>query len=237
MTQPVSHGYPDYGRFQAYSDKLLDFTANETIDGLQVRSRRFVGDVPYIGLNLLAIVNNFEFQTYFYDSQTGGALLGTQSIGVNQGSRAEFAVPVGGPWFEMRVAPVNVGSEFTYVSYTAHSSLRLFTGNAQTASLLSNLGTVVGAGVTNTVTTTRIAPGEAHWFATFSSGASYRIRLLTIDAFGSRRLIDLVDNTSPAMSRRVFLPACNIQIESFNGDGVDRQLLYALVTRPIASGW
>ena len=237
MAQPVGHGYPDFGRFQAQADKLLDFLSNHDTDSSITRGRIFVGDIPYVGLSIQSQINNFEYQAYFWTAQTGGALLSTQSIDIRQGGTAEFAIPIGGPWLEMRIIPNATGSRFTYVSYSSHSALRLFTGSASQNVLLENPGVSVGAGATHNATTTRVAPGDAHWVAHFDSATSFRIRLESIDLFGGVKLIDFVNADTGSSSRRIFLPPTLVRISAFNNDAGARNLLYSVVTRPIAQGW
>lgn len=236
MTSPVAHGYPDYAGFQVRANRSLMHELDTIIDFTEPRGRFFVGDVSVYGIRFQSTLNHFRVTVAFYDDEFVGNQLTAQKYSVRQGSTLDIHAPVGGPWVEISISPTLNGSIFSMDLWTASSPGRFSRLNPYDTILVSRDNNTVLAGATVVDLPTFVYPGEAHWFGDFPLGASFHIKLQSIDELGTIRLIDYVDANHPPATRRVFLPPTNIRVEMFNNDGVNRVVVLTLHARPIEIG-
>lgn len=235
MTQPVSHGYPDHGRYSARADKFINSQSSVTIDASETYGRFFVGDIDFLGLRFFAQTNHFSFQVSFYESQTSTLPFGNQTFSIRENGSLDLTIPVTGPWVEYVIAPSAVDSIFTQRSWTAHSATfgALLSYNAP---IIASTNQSIAAGASLTVSTTKVWPGEAHWF-TESAVATWTSRIETIDYLGNTIIIDEFRATAAGdKGRQIFLPPINVQLIITNQSAGAGTFRAAIVARPIEPG-
>lgn len=235
MTAPVAHGYPDYGRYLAAADKLLVSDTQSNIDAVTTYPRMFVGDVPFMGIWLRVSTNHFRFNFDFYDAREGGNYLTGQPFSIRQGSEMDITIPVGGPFCEMSAQPSAVDGEFERTIWTAHSSNQ-YTRLSYDSLILASFNANINAGATQTISSSRVFAGEAHWFAD-SAAATWTARVETLDFQGTAVIIDEIRATAAGSDgRQIFLPPIDTQIVVVNSTGGGATFRTALVGRPIVPG-
>lgn len=235
MTAPISHGYPDFGRYIATADKLISQVTGNVIDAVTTHGRFFVGDVSYLVIFMTTSINHAQWRIRFWDSATGGNLLAGHTFSIRATGNFDGSVSVLGPWVEIQVTPSAVDTEYTYIMSTAHRPV-FNNVNSATDPVLLAANSNIGAGASLTVTATRIWPGEAHWF-TESAVATWTSRVETIDYLGTAIIIDEMRKVAAGDDgRRIFLPPCNIQMVVTNQSGGAGTFRFAVVARPIEPG-
>lgn len=236
MTAPIPHGYPDWGRVAAVSDKIIYADTPSGINGLVTYDRVFVGDAPFIGMALRPTTHHFEFRFLFYDDESAGNLLTGQFFSVRNGSDLMLTIPVAGPWLEMSALPSTSGAAFDRTVWTA-SSANLYDRNNFVGSILLNHNANVGAGTTVSVSATRVAPGEAYW-SVRSLATNWEMRLETVDYTGTVRRIENASSLGSAIQRGgIFLPPIDARVTLVNNDAASAFMFFSLTARPMAPGW
>lgn len=235
MTQPVSHGYPDWGRSQPRADKFINSQSLVSIDAVTTYGRFFVGDIEFLGLRFFASTNHFSFAVTFYETEVSTLPLGNQTFSIRQNSSLDLTIPVTGPWVEYEVTPSAAASIFTQRSWTAHAG-SYGALLSYSAPILVSTGASIGANSSSTLSTTKIWPGEAHWFLD-SAATNFRAELSVIDYVGNVTIIDMMRFTAAgADEHQVFLPPMNAQLTIFNSTAGSATFRAALVGRPIEPG-
>lgn len=235
MTQPVSHGYPDWGRYAAVADKVLVADTQSNISVTTTYPRLFVGDVPYLGINLTVTANHMAFRFLFWDAPTGGNSLTGQGFSIRNGSDLEITIPVGGPWVELIAIPSAANSAFSRLLFTSSQSHR-FTFLGYGEGILISFNQSIPAGNTVTFSANKVFPGEAHWF-TESPGDNWTSRVETFDFAGTATIIDEFRTTTIRdAGRQIFLPPIDVRMVVVNSGAVGASFRGALVARPIEPG-
>jgi hypothetical protein len=235
MTAPVAHGYPDYGRYAARADKLIDQASAVTISATTTHGRYFVGDVPFVLPFLFADANHIRWRVQFYDAATGGNLLAGFAISTRQGSQFDATVPVVGPFMSLQITPSAANTTYSFILSTAHSAI-FDSPTSATDNVLATINQSVAAGATVTSDSTRVWPGEATWFVR-STSTNWQFRIDTIDYLGAMLRVEHVALAAAGTQRGViFLAPANMRLTVINGDAVAREFSTSLVARPIDPG-
>lgn len=235
MTAPISHGFPDYGRYVSSADKIYDIRAAITINGPTTFGPYFVGDVPAIGFRFSAEIQNFTVILIFYDSQTQTNELTRFPYSVRVSQDFSGTVPVRGPWLAFYVEPNVAGAQCSFRVMSSHALTQGDAQLPQSSNLISRAGAAVGAGATNTSVPATLLPGPAVWNVR-SALATWTCVFETIDYLGAIRQLDYVDNTYPKNERALFLPPVSFQIRFTNttaGAGTFDLSVVAHPLRPI----
>lgn len=235
MTQPVAHGYPDYGRFASTVDKILLVVDDGAASGFPIHGRFFVGDAERLGIIASLSVDNAEFSIEFWSADTGGTQMGGWAFGVRSGSKVDTTVPVAGPWVDVSLNPNGANPTYDLVLYTARAPV-LNSVTSSRGNMLCTINQSIGAGAGVTVTSTRIWPGEAHWFCE-SAVAGWNAQATSISFSGSVAVIDSFRSTvADGLGRQIFLPATNVQLIVNNTSAGAGTFRAAIVARPIETG-
>jgi len=235
VTTPISHGYPDYGRYAAIGDKLLYHTAGAVIAAPLTPARMFVADVPYLAVGFVDSNNNADVTITFWTDATAGVLLGTFAFAARAGTLFQRTIPTQGPWVEFTIAPQGGNLTFTLTVSTAANTWAN-QNNSRSNALITKLNENVNAGVTEDWDGAYISPGQAFFYGEHAS-ATVEIRLVTVDALGNEVPILRQPPTVLTMAQMVFLPAEMPRIKLINGSAAV-QLFHAFLTaRPIGPGW
>lgn len=235
MTAPLPHGYPDFGRYAARSDKLIHSQSNVVISAETEYGPYFVGDVPHIGLRFFAQTNHFQLQATFFDTVGASFFLGNRSFSLRQNSTLDITIPVMGAFVVFTVSPSGANSQFTLRSWNAYASmwsdLSLYN-----SPVLASMDQSIGAGAAVEVDATRIWPGSAHWFVA-GDATTWITELRTIDYLGTVQNIALIRRfAADSDGFIVFLPAINARIRTTNLSGSAATFRAYLVGRPIEPG-
>lgn len=235
MTSPVSHGYPDYGRFMAGADKLLASDTQVGVNASTIYPRLFVGDVDYVSVFLRSLINHFAFTLRFLDANVGGNLLSQQVCSVRNATEFDATIPTAGPFLELEATPSGAGSSFQRSFATAHSP-HIGMRSGYNDPILISFNQVIGAGANATFNALRVYAGEAHWF-TESAADDWTSRLETFDYAGASIIIDeFHTNIVTDKGRQVFVPPVNMRIVVTNFTVGAASFRGSLVHRPIEVG-
>lgn len=235
MTSPVSHGYPDYGRFSARADKFIHSQANVVISAEQIYGPYFVGDVEYLGIRVFGQTNNVSVHAEFLDTPSASFFLSARAFEVNQNCTLDRTILVMGPYVQFRVSPSAANTQFTLRAWTSHASAAGDLSGAASPTLIS-FAQVIAAGGNFEADATRIWPGQALWSVS-ASVAAWIFELRTVGYTGT--ITNIAVHTRPAIDSDtflVFLPAQQARIRVTNqaaGAGTFRGIL---VGRPIEPG-
>lgn len=237
MTMPIGHGYPDYGRYQARTDIILDTETDTVIDVPDTRGRYFVGHVETYGLRFTPTVNHFAVAPRFFDSQAGGNEFSSHNYSIRANGGIDIMAPTLGPWMQIDLTPSAAGATFSMRTWTGHSLGRSFRGQATDSILLSQVDPAVGAGATVNFDSGRVWPGMVHWHVS-TALAGWVAQLGVFDWAGVFTVIDQFDQAGGAkQSNLVFLPPVNARIAFQNTTGAAGAARVILAARPMGPGW
>jgi hypothetical protein len=218
MTQPAPHGYPDWGRFVASSDKLLLNDTQAAHNNTYTSATIFVGDIPYIGVRLFIGTNSAHAEVRYYLESSLTTLLATDSFDYRGGSDLHIGLLVKGPFVSVVVTPTVNPIDITLSITSRHGPGSSLTENPLRYVLISQLAVAIGAGATVQAFSTEITPGPAMW-SIQTNVATWTASIGAIDAAGVNTRLDLASNVFPAMPRLVFLPPTTVRIGITNTSG------------------
>lgn len=233
MTQPIAHGYPDYGRQISESDiNILEyedaaFTGDLLFDPL------FVGNAPYLFVSITSVAN-VRVTVTFYTDPGANFNLGFEHVSTGGTGEAAVCIPVRGTYVEvyMQIDPGDEPEFVTLQVYAVrHPYNRLSNVDSPTTLIAVQNVTVPAAG--NTIfPASAVRSGRARWTAEFVGATTFTIYLHSVDFDGTETILDFVRANNRATDRQVFLPPIPVQIRGFNQDGVGRDLLAMLTVNP-----
>lgn len=216
MTAPVTHGYPDWGRYVAQADVILaDSSAGPTGVDQQI-GPFFVAGNKFIGLNIL-ISGGATLLTIGWSTDSLGLnRMGFQTVPFRSNERLAITVPVQGPYMMILIEPQVGGVSMEWTVWTTAANSPSTDGDMAPKQLIAN-GSSVAAGATRTDFATRILGGPA-FFSADSSLATWVAILESYDETGATQGIARLTNaTVPGLN--VVLPQRPIQIRSVNTTG------------------
>lgn len=231
MTQPVSHGFPDWNRTVAASDIEVISQVGINIPGSQDFGPFFVGNMPYLFVECVPANRARVTLSWFADSaQTkplnDDVLISPVGAGITQ------CVPIRGPYLlvsvEVSVNPTNT----TLRVFMTPEPFAASAGLQGLNTLISVNGTNVGAGATVNFDTVETRGGWAYWHAHFETAVAFRIKLYSVSFTGALTLIDFVPASVNQEGKLLMIPATQMRIEAFNADGVARTLFAVLLHHP-----
>jgi hypothetical protein len=235
MTQPLSHGYPDYGRVASRAAKIFVDVNNVTLNSEVSYGPFFVGDIPHLAYVLDVFDTTVEFVAEYYTTSALGGFLGDQRLSVGVDGGFDLSLPVQGPWVFFAITPISATGSFDFKAYEVGGPLSNLRGSANSAILASFSGPVA-AGATSTTTVNRAHPGSAHWFwQTDSPVWSARINALSPSGAGFR-IDGHTGQAAGSVGRQIFLPPMAIELQVVNQDVAQRTFVGALVARPLEPG-
>lgn len=230
MTAPVTHGYPDFGRYLAQADKFLTHIDVVNLNGTETHGPFFVGDVPAIGIFGVASANNMRVRFNFYGDSAGVTIFTSEVIDINNGDTAEFSIPTHGPWMYINIINGVGAASGLFDIWTEHIPRRP-QANASTWNVLfSAVDTVYAAGQT-LVNGGIVLPGRAI-FTVDCTAANTFIDLRSIDYGGTALFLSRNNNASGIQDRIVYLPATHLQLRIQNNSGAAQVFSYTLLADP-----
>lgn len=239
MTQPISHGYPDYGRFEATSDVLLFGVTNVNINALTIYPRVFTGNLKYVMIYTGTNVTRKNVRLQWCDAETGGNTIAEDGLVQEAGRVENLVFPVLGPWLQLVV---------DLSAYADTHTLKVFsipTGSSVVESL--GVGTVliqqalvaVAGGAVFNSSAVRLFAGEATLF-TFTDGVVCSVHTQIRNLAGTWTTLYISSNIpagGPANQiLPVMIPPVPVRLQFVNNDGVNRNFMGSLVGRPLHGG-
>lgn len=216
MTTPVSHGYPDWVRQVAQADAVLDSYSFGPVGGITTKGRYFTGGFKYVGVQV-SITGNPGFLSFlWYDSQTGGTLIGSQAVPFRNSETLSVSIPVQGPWLAVQYIATAGNITGNGLLWTIAGDSPSTAGPLAPKTLIAS-GTSILAGATRTDSSTEIMGGKA-FFSADSSLATWVAILEAVDQTGATTGVARLSNlTIPGMY--LLIPSTPMQIRSVNTTG------------------
>lgn len=230
MTDPIVHGYPDFGRYQAQADKVFVDVNDPDIDAQETYGPFFVGDVPAFGIFFSVSTGSFRVFIDYADSILFTVTTDSHRIELRPGDTASLQLPTLGPWVRVRVDPQAANQAFLMTLWAASLPFRPNGGLADANRLYSSNAQNVPVGVTN-LDVSRIWPGEAILYTRLPV-ATIDVRLKATFASGSTILLAGMPLAVGDAERRVFLPPMHLFIELNNTSGAVQTILISLTANP-----
>jgi hypothetical protein len=236
MTQPVGHGYPDWGRYVSRADKLLLSTGTVASDVPVDYDLSFVGDVEAIGIFLNATTQGQTFQFKWNEQPGGVGQFTSTQFELVAGVTADRFIPVLGPYCTVRVTPAAAGGSHSLSAWTGPRGAIAMDALASRNVLINATAVNVLAAGVDTRNASRVWPGEAFWTVS-SLAATWRAVLNMRTAAGAVTTIDSMQGTAAGtLSHQVFLPLRAMQVVYTNTSAGAANYDTYLVGRSIESG-
>lgn len=219
MGQPISHGFPDWGRQQAPTDVILLSQTTFNMAASVVLFEGFVGTAPYLQVNAFNDPGNrgrIEFQWYADAALT--VFLYSQFMHLAPSGAYGGSVPIAAPFVKVIATAAAFPQTLTVaiitgVAYTSRMSLA-----GGIPILVSQVGVAVGAGATVAADSTFTVPGLAHW-SVDTALATWTARLEALDMAGTVFQLASTRNTALPGIHLVYLPLMPVRVSFTNTTG------------------
>lgn len=232
MTAPVPSGFPDFGRYQAQAAKVYaigNFVSSAVAFTVNLG---YVGDVPYLGISIFAETTNWVMQLSFFQNADFTGSIIDHWVTLRTGDQFAKTLPVLGPYAQVTFTPVGGAGALDYTFVQAVTTYQPLSFDADDNILFSERAVNHAAGTT-ALEGSKIWPGEAVLYGILPAAAC-ELRLNSVDATGSARLIAHILGNNIQAERRVFLPATHLQLQFING-GAGPLAFTAVVTAAIGN--
>lgn len=234
MTQPVAHGYPDWGRVQAGADKLLiDEAFNVTVSPT-TRGPYFVGDVPYIGVDMSPVGLTARVTYQFYLDSALTIPLGAYQFDLQDTQRLLHMFATQGPFLAVTVEGTALPGTFNNKIWTTHSPFG-FNRSSTSNVLITTTANAVGAGATVILGSNFVLPGPAVWNV-FTALATFTAFLESQSFTGVLTRLDTINQAQGNAYRSVYLPGQSARINFTNGTGAAGTFNATLMVQPYWPG-
>lgn len=226
MTEPLPHGYPDWGRYQAGADKILQQVASFTVAAAQDFGPYFVGDVTHVRFRVSSSANNLECVVNFYEDAALSRLIATETFDVRAATTFNSSLPAHGPYAQMTVTPVGGNCSCIIGVFTAHVAWRPI-GTIPLNNVLFAARAISHPVGNTTLSGGGVIPGEA-WFNGHATVALTQMDLNAIRADGTVIPLCSIKNADGNVTRHVNLPPLPIQLIIVNGSAGAQLFDYSL---------
>lgn len=233
MTLPVSHDHPDWQRTISAAD--IEVLAGTTVVAASptVLGPFFVGNSPYLYVELLTAVNAAEFEFIWRPSETSPFSIGRRRVTSLPSIQAAGSLPNLGPWVEISIL---VAATPTTVTHRVWQTVSRGAGTTSVGNgaIFALDGVNVNAGVTRTDNAANVRWGWHWWNARLEDGVSGRMRLLSVDYLGNTYLLGYWGNGDGPVGTPILVPAAPVRSEVLNGDGIAHPFYLSLWPHPHA---
>lgn len=235
MTAPFAHGFPDWGRFVSEGDKIYTFTNRVGGANVETLGPFFVGDVPAISIQHVAVTWPMNVDFFFFADQALSQQMQGHSFSGFTTPIIETVVPVLGPWMTIQLTSTAGASQWTLVVASCTGKRAALGTSLEQNVLLSKVADPVGAGVTITTDIRVIKPGPAI-LTIDTSLATWLATLSHVDLSGTVTRIDTITNLSATAPRPVHLNGVTPRFTFKNNTGAAGSYTAALVSLPMWPG-
>lgn len=218
MTQPSPHGYPDWGRYAASSDKNITTEVWADMDVPTTFGPYFVGDIEWVNIIVTASAQHFRYRMQFRESNTAVTDLHNQEFVARSVSNSYLSFPVTGPWLFIRVTPSAINSTGGFTLTSGRRGGNPTNADSKPNVLISRVNNAVGAGATVTIDVAATYPGPAIWNV-FGAAATWNSTMNSLDENAAVTRLDTIDNTMVNTSRQIFLPYEPVRFSFTNTSG------------------
>jgi hypothetical protein len=227
MTSPEAHGYPDWGRFAARADVILNVDEALVLNADLTRGNYFVGNVEHVAFSFSGGAQPCNISVYWLADAAANVTLARQVITTRGNGGFDHTLPVAGPWMQIVISPVAFPTTVDLLIWTAAGPLASL-GAPMAPEVLIAASNNVGAGANVTTTASRTAPGMAHFHAE-SALATWFATVDSIDAGGTVTRLAVRSQATALQTQLLFLPSDAVQIVRGNGTGASGQIIATLV--------
>jgi hypothetical protein len=231
----ISHGYPDYGRYQAQSDVQFLHEVNVSINAQTNKSLGFVGQLPYMGVNFQGLTGAFSVLFAFYAEITYATLLGVYNFDVSSGGSFGGSIPVGGPFCQVTLYPFGPPKSYSADIWSAPAEFSTFTSSPADNLLIAEKARSVGAGANFQWDAFRTFPGQAH-LNLHTTAAVWNATLWTVEYDGTLDFLAFFENAGANYNEDFYLPAAPARLLVHNGDAAAKFFDVSLQARPWSPG-
>lgn len=236
MTQPVAHGYPDWGRFMAQSDSILVQQSNQVVGATVDIPLGFVGGYAALGLFFRALANNFTIDFQFYADDALTSFITEYTFEVNAGRLLERTFPILGPYLNVEIGVLLAASQYDLSVWSAPGVAIPADGSSAPNVLIAQTNNAIAAATAETVTVGNVWPGEAHWTCR-STSANWTAELQMVDRFGTANTIDIMaGGATTVLNHSIYLPARSLQVVFTNSEAAARAWWCYMTGRPLYAG-
>lgn len=218
MTAPITHGYPDWGRFAAQSTVIYNRESATVTNGTVVRGPFFVGDVEALGLSFFSGNNEGMVFLVWSADEAGAEVMAIEEYHITDLGNVNIGIPVAGPWVEAQVVIGAAGTLTFDLILWAMPKRRTFPDAPGNNILISSVNTAIAAGATATNNATRTWPGPAYWSG-WQGVSNFVVFLEALDANGNVYTLDRWQGAGQDFRTLIFLPALPCRIRHVNQTG------------------
>lgn len=218
MTAPVSHGYPDFGRFAATADIEICRQSNVGINADTNVNLGFVGSLPYLGHTTVAVLSNLKVNYAFYSDASYTNQVGNMSAQLQQGGRFEEPIPVLGPFLQVQIFANAYPATYSLIMWMQPEPGYNNAGDAFRTLLFNQIA--VSYAVGTTVTTTSNCFYGALFVQVRIPDAGSQVRFQTIDRNGAVHELCRFFGSDPLLQANLWLPPATLQARVTNAGGV-----------------
>lgn len=231
----VSHGYPDFGRYEAQADVVFLNLSGQTINGDTFYPLGFVGAYRFIGMRFNSLNNGFQVTAQFYAESTYTTYLGTFTLEVWQNSAFGGAIPISGPFCRIEVSPQAPASSFDLQAWSSTNEFTTYTRDGADNILITEKARSVAAGANFTWDAARTWPGAAH-LNIHTTAAVWTAELYGVGSTGLLAFLAFLDSPGKNYNEDFILPARTARLIVHNGDAASKFFDVSLSGRPWTPG-
>lgn len=227
----VTHGYPDFGRYQAQSDVLFLHESNIVINAAVDKPLGFVGQLPYMGITFQGLVGAFDILFAFYADSAYNTLLTVFAFDVNAGGVFGGSVPVGGPFCQVTLTPSGAGAKYSADIWSAPAEFGAYVALPTDNMLIFEKARSVAAGANFQWDSNRTFPGAVH-LSIHTTAAVWTAELYGVDYTGATKFVLFHDSGGANYGEDFNFPALPARLIVHNGDGASRFFDVSLIAHP-----
>lgn len=235
MTQPISHGYPDYGRYSAESDiEIADIVA-DVVNPSTDYGPFFVGHTQFMALAMTATTGRFNYQLLYSKDNPATKFVAKQEAVAPQGGPSTLVFPTLGTWLTIRATPHAAPGIHTMYAFVVPTGATI-NGSSSTDTLFTSGGFFnVAAAGSATFLFSHMFQGQASVWTHTDASNGY-IEIDVIDGTGVPVIIAVGSNTSVGMPKDanfdIMIPPRAIQVVCHNQSAAVAQFAFVISGRP-----
>lgn len=233
MTQPVPHGYPDYGRQASESDILIYEFEDFAFTGNILSDPLFIGNAPYLFVRVTSVAN-VRVSITWYTTPLANTTLGFDHVSTGDIGEASVNFAVRGTYIEIftQIDPADEPEFVTVAVYAVRHPYNWLVDVDSPTHLIDAMNVNIAAGANQIFNAVVVRSGRVRWTADFQGATTFIVYVESVDFDGVVRRLDFVRAQARATSRELYIPPIPVRIRAFNQDAVLRELTASMVIDP-----
>ena len=219
MTQPVSHGYPDWGRQTAASDIVVVNSIGLNLTALTQTAIFFVGNLPYLYVRISSASSSNVGIAWFADAAGTISLFG-DVVTASTGGDGTQCIPVRGPYVRFTLERGAYPGTVNFQAIMVSTPFAVYGGLSGENVLIEVDNVSVAAAATLTVDATSTRGGWIHWGCDIFNAAFFFARLYAVDFGGTAHLLHTIYRPGTQVGGMMLAPALPLRVVLNNNDGV-----------------